>query len=53
MSASPALVGYAFVSRNFVERSMARDTPPDKRDLRDWDEIAAWARAIAAELHRG
>lgn len=35
---------------NFVERAMARDTPEDKRDLRDWDEIAAWARRIAAEL---
>ena len=36
--------------RNFVERAMARDTPPDKRDLRDWAEIEGWARRIAAEL---
>ncbi|HYY23494.1 MAG TPA: hypothetical protein VE780_16600 [Thermoleophilaceae bacterium] len=35
---------------NFVERVMARDTPPDKRDLRDWDEIAAFARKVATEL---
>ena len=24
---------------NFMERAMVRDCPPDKRDLRDWDEI--------------
>lgn len=23
---------------------MVRDCPPDKRDLRDWDEIRDWAR---------
>jgi menaquinone-dependent protoporphyrinogen oxidase len=31
-------------------RSMARNTPPEYRDRRDWDEIHAWAAAIASEL---
>jgi menaquinone-dependent protoporphyrinogen oxidase len=34
----------------FVERSMVRDTPPEFRDRRDWDQIRAWAQAIGAEL---
>lgn len=38
--------------KNFVERAMARDTPPDKRDLRDWTDIEAWAKRIAHELDR-
>jgi len=29
---------------------MVRDCPPDKRDLRDWDEIRDWAAAIGREL---
>lgn len=33
--------------RNFVERAMLRDTPPESADLRDWDAIADWARTIA------
>ncbi len=36
-----------------VERSMVEGTPPEWRDRRDWDEICAWARRIAAELHAG
>jgi menaquinone-dependent protoporphyrinogen oxidase len=36
----------------FVERSMARNTPEERRDLRDWDEIRVWASRIAAELSR-
>lgn len=36
--------------RNFMERSMLRNTPEDKRDARDFEAIAAWARRIAAEL---
>ena len=35
---------------NFMERAMVRDCPPDKRDLRDWDEIRDWAAAISREL---
>lgn len=33
--------------KNFMERAMVRDTPEHLRDLRDWDEIRAWARKIA------
>lgn len=36
--------------RNFVERSMLKNTPSDRQDLRDFDEIRAWADAIAATL---
>jgi menaquinone-dependent protoporphyrinogen oxidase len=35
---------------NFMERAMVRDCPPDKRDLRDWDEIRAWAAGISRAL---
>ena len=38
---------------NFMERAMVRDCPPDKRDLRDWDEIRAWAAKIGSELESG
>ncbi|MBJ7521392.1 MAG: flavodoxin domain-containing protein [Solirubrobacteraceae bacterium] len=34
----------------FVERSMARNTPEEFQDRRDWEQIRAWARNIAAEL---
>jgi menaquinone-dependent protoporphyrinogen oxidase len=34
-----------------VARSMAKNTPPEYRDRRDWDEIRAWAAAIASELN--
>lgn len=33
---------------NFVERAMLENTPDEFKDLRDWDEIRAWARKIAA-----
>jgi len=36
---------------NFVERAMARDTPAEFADRRDWDEIRAWARTIAAAVN--
>ena len=36
--------------RGMMRRSMAKNTPPEYRDRRDWDEIRAWATAIAAEL---
>jgi menaquinone-dependent protoporphyrinogen oxidase len=35
---------------NFVERAMLRNTPADKQDVRDFAEIRAWARGIAAEI---
>ena len=35
---------------NFVERAMLRKTPEDKRDARDFDAVAAWARSIASWL---
>jgi menaquinone-dependent protoporphyrinogen oxidase len=38
---------------NFMERSMLKKTPEDKRDARDFEAIAAWARRIAEELRRG
>jgi menaquinone-dependent protoporphyrinogen oxidase len=33
-----------------MARSMARSTPPEYRDRRDWDEIREWAQGIAAAL---
>jgi menaquinone-dependent protoporphyrinogen oxidase len=30
--------------------AMARNTPPEYRDRRDWDAIREWASSIAAEL---
>jgi menaquinone-dependent protoporphyrinogen oxidase len=33
-----------------MARSMARSTPPEYRDRRDWDEIRDWAQGIAAAL---
>jgi menaquinone-dependent protoporphyrinogen oxidase len=35
---------------NIIERAMLKNTPVGRRDLRDWDAIAAWAGAIAAAL---
>jgi menaquinone-dependent protoporphyrinogen oxidase len=35
---------------NFVERAMAKNTPPEHRDKRDWEAIRDWAAAIAADL---
>lgn len=34
----------------FIERGMARDTPEEFQDRRDWEQIRAWARNIAEEL---
>jgi menaquinone-dependent protoporphyrinogen oxidase len=36
----------------FMRKRMARGTPPDLRDLRDWRLIEAWARGIANTLTR-
>ena len=35
---------------NFMERSILRDTPEEKRDRRDFEAIAAWAGGISREL---
>ena len=35
---------------NFVERSMARHTPAEVADRRDWDEIAAQYRAALGDI---
>ena len=37
----------------FVEKAMVRDTPAEAADLRDWEQIRAWARTIATELQAG
>ena len=34
---------------SFIEKAMVKNTPPEQRDLRDWDEIRSWAARIAAE----
>ena len=36
--------------RNFIERSMLRNTAEDKRDTRDLDAVRAWGAAIGAQL---
>jgi menaquinone-dependent protoporphyrinogen oxidase len=36
--------------RGFVERAMVKNTPPEYRDRRDWDEIRGWAARVALEL---
>jgi menaquinone-dependent protoporphyrinogen oxidase len=38
---------------NFVERAMARNTPPELADRRDWAEIRRWADGIATALGAG
>jgi menaquinone-dependent protoporphyrinogen oxidase len=35
---------------NFIERSIAKKSAPEHRDLRDWDRIRGWAAAMASEL---
>jgi menaquinone-dependent protoporphyrinogen oxidase len=37
----------------FMEKAMVRDTPPEFADMRDWDEIRAWAAGIFAALRAG
>ncbi|MFW0792198.1 flavodoxin domain-containing protein [Gordonia sp. CPCC 205515] len=34
----------------FVEKSMAKNTPEELRDARNWDVIRQWADGVAAEL---
>jgi menaquinone-dependent protoporphyrinogen oxidase len=31
-------------------RTMVKNTPPEYRDLRDWEQIRAWAAEVASEL---
>jgi menaquinone-dependent protoporphyrinogen oxidase len=33
-----------------MEHAMVKNSPPEYRDRRDWDEIRAWAAGIASEL---
>lgn len=40
-------------SGGFMRKNMAKSTPAELRDRRDWDEIRAWAQRIAAELGGG
>ncbi len=35
---------------NFVERAMAKKTPAEYADRRDWDKITGWADDIASQL---
>ena len=37
-------------SRLPAHRAMVEGTPPEYRDMRDWDAIRAWAAGIAAQL---
>ena len=39
--------------RNFIERAMVKNTPVEFADRRNWEEIAAWAARIAAQLKQG
>ncbi len=39
-------------SGGFARRKMAESLPPEDRDQRDWDEIRAWAGAIAVKMQR-
>jgi menaquinone-dependent protoporphyrinogen oxidase len=38
---------------NFVERAMAKNTPAQYADRRDWDQITGWADDIAAQIKAG
>jgi menaquinone-dependent protoporphyrinogen oxidase len=35
---------------NFVERAMLKNTPPERRDARDWVAIEGWGRSVAEQL---
>lgn len=36
--------------RGPIERAMAKNTPPEYQDRRDWEEIRRWAVGISAEI---
>jgi menaquinone-dependent protoporphyrinogen oxidase len=38
--------------KGLIQKAMANETPEEFRDLRDWDEIRAWAAGIAGALQR-
>ncbi len=38
--------------RGPIERAMAKNTPEEYRDMRDWEQIRSWAAGIASELSR-
>jgi hypothetical protein len=38
---------------NFVERAMLKNTPPERRDARDWPAIEEWARGVASQVAAG
>jgi menaquinone-dependent protoporphyrinogen oxidase len=42
--------GRVDVDAGFIRKKMARNTPPELRDRRDWNEIEAWGRSIAAAV---
>jgi menaquinone-dependent protoporphyrinogen oxidase len=44
------LRGHVVFGGSMSSGAMAKNMPAEFRDRRDWDEIRAWARAIAAEL---
>jgi menaquinone-dependent protoporphyrinogen oxidase len=33
-----------------IEKAMVKNTAPEFRDRRDWDQIRGWARGVAEEL---
>ena len=37
--------------RGPMEHAMVKNTPPEYRDRRDWEEIRAWAAGIVSEVH--
>ena len=39
--------------KGFIRRRMARSMAYERRDMRDWYEIEAWAQSIAAALKAG
>lgn len=40
----------ALEPRGPIERAMAKNTPPEYRDRRDWQEIRRWAVGISTEI---
>lgn len=38
--------------RGPIERAMAKNTPEEYRDMRDWEQIRSWASGIASGLGR-
>ena len=40
-------------TEGFVGRAMSESSPPELLDMRDWDEIRAWAGGIAIALGAG